>query len=64
MDAVMIDVELPHRVPQHSEAAKLDRKMSWSGRIIPKAEPTTDLGLMQRVLDGLCSEESERGRSS
>lgn len=44
---------LPRRDPQQSEGARLDRTLSWTGRIIPLPEPCTDAALMARVLDGL-----------
>lgn len=42
---------LDRRVPQASEAAQLDRRLSWSGRIHP--EPCRDLNLLARVHDRL-----------
>ncbi|MBK0865488.1 hypothetical protein INP57_01550 [Saccharopolyspora sp. HNM0986] len=44
---------LDQRVPQASEAAKLDRRLSWSGRIFPLPEPCRDIELMKRVHDRL-----------
>lgn len=44
---------LERRVPQASEAARLDRRLSWSGRIIPLPEPCRDLELMKRVHERL-----------
>ncbi|WP_460958655.1 hypothetical protein [Parasphingorhabdus pacifica] len=44
---------LDRRVPQASEAARLDRRVSWSGRIVPLPEPCRDVDLMARVREGL-----------
>lgn len=44
---------LPRREPQQSAEARLDRTLSWSGRIVPPAEPSDDLDLMARLLAGL-----------
>lgn len=45
--------DLPHRVPQQSEGARLDRTLSWTGRLVPLPQPCTDLELMARTLHGL-----------
>lgn len=45
--------DLPRRDPQQSDEARRDRTLSWSGRIVPPAEPCTDLHLMQRLLAAL-----------
>lgn len=45
--------ELDKRVPQASEGARLDRRMSLSGRIVPLPEPCTDVDLMVRVHERL-----------
>ncbi len=42
--------ELPKRDPQQSDEARLDRTLSWSGRIVPLPQPCTDLDLMPRTL--------------
>jgi len=44
---------LDQRVPQASEAAQLDRRLSWSGQIVTKAEPCRDLEFIARVHDRL-----------
>lgn len=49
----MNDDQLPHREPQQSDEARLDRSLSWSGRIVPPATPCTDLHLMARLLAAL-----------
>lgn len=41
--------ELARRTPQASDGAQLDRSMSWSGRIFPKAEPCRDYLVLWRV---------------
>lgn len=46
-------VTLPKRQPQESEGARLDRTMSWSGRIFPLPEFCTDVELMARVCNRL-----------
>ena len=45
--------DLPRRDPQQSAEARLDRTLSWSGRIVQPASPCTDLELMARLLAGL-----------
>lgn len=44
---------LDKRVPQDSEGAKLDCRMSWSGRIFSLPEFCTDVELMARVRERL-----------
>ena len=46
-------VDLPKRVPQGSEGAQLDRRIGWSGRIIPLPEFCTDVELMAWVHERL-----------
>lgn len=43
---------LDQRVPQASEGARVDRRLSWSGRVLPP-EPNQDVELMERVHDRL-----------
>ncbi len=43
---------LDRRVPQASEAAQLDRRLSWSGRIHPEP-PCRDLDVLARVRECL-----------
>jgi len=43
---------LDQRVPQASEGARTDRRMSWAGMLTP-AEPTQDVELIERVHHGL-----------
>lgn len=44
---------LERRVPQGSEQAQLDRRMSWSGRIMPLPEPCRDFQLIERLYERL-----------
>lgn len=47
---------LPRRVPQQSEAARVDRALSWSGQIVEPATACTDLETMRRVYVALLTQ--------
>jgi len=39
---------LDRRIPQTSEGARIDKRLSWSGRL-PEVEPNRDVDLLDRI---------------